>query len=144
MSDFNWDAFTAEAEKDNRLGKQMFVITDVVHDTWNDGRARHKFRGVLATAGNAKCDLTLNDPPTADEAKEAQAAGDAKRMRGIAFSYKNHETLAKYGKSVTTLAEGDEIRVEVTKDKEGFVRAQRILPPDAMTQTSSGAGGPGF
>ena len=143
MSDFDWSAFTAEAEKDTRIGKHTFVVTDVVLDTWNDGRARHKIRGVLATAGNAKCDLTLNDPPTADEAKEAKAAGDAKRMRGIAFSYKNHETLGKYGLKVGTIAEGAELRVETGKDKEGFVRVQRILPPETAVQTST-ANGPGF
>ena len=144
MSDFDWDAFTKEAEKDTRVGKHTFVVDTVVHDTWGDGRPRHKFRGMLVTAGNAKTDMTLSAAPTADEAKEAMANGDAKRMRGIAYSKKNHDALGKYGKTCETLAEGDELRVETTKDKEGFVRVSRILSPETAVEVRGSGSGPGF
>lgn len=144
MSDFDWDAFTKEAEKDTRVGKHHFIITDVVHDAWPSGDARHKFRGVLATAGNAKTDMTLSDAPTVEQAMEAKANGDSKRMRGIAFAKKNHDMLAKYGKTAATLDVGDELRVETTKDKDGFVRVFKILAETAEPDMKSASGGPGF
>ena len=64
MSANEWDAFLADAEKDTRVGKHQFEVTTVIHDAWNDGSPRYKFRGVLVTAGNAKCDLTMSAMPT--------------------------------------------------------------------------------
>lgn len=122
-----WDEFLADADKDTREGAHVFQVTSVVHDAWGDGRARYKFRGILGTASGAKTDLTLSDAPTEDDAKAAKEAGDMKRVRGIAFAYRNHTALAALGKSVATLAEGDELPVYCEKDKEGFIRVSLIF-----------------
>jgi len=136
-NDAEWDAFLADADKDTRIGKQQFQVTSVMHDTWSDGRPRHKVKGILTTAGNAKCDMTMNAAPTLEEAKAAKAAGDMRVVKGIAFSKRNHDTLAQYdGATIETLGEGLILDVEVDKDKEGFVRVKRILSPGE----ASGAG----
>ena len=46
---------------------------------------------------------------------------------------RNHLALAKYSKTVDKIAEGDVLTVETGKDKEGFVRVQRILDPGTAT-----------
>ena len=127
----DWDAFLADAEKDTRVGKHEFCVTSVTQDAWPSGDLRYKIKGTLVTAGNAKCDMTMSAMPTLEA---AQAETDPKRKRGIALSVRNHLALQKYNKTVETIAEGDVFKVETGKDKEGFVRVQRILEPTTSTE----------
>lgn len=133
----DWDAFLADAEKDTRVGKHEFAVTSVTQDAWPSGDLRYKIKGTLVTAGNAKCDMTMSAMPTLEA---AQAETDPKRRKGIAMSVRNHLALEKYGKKVEQIAEGDTFRVETTKDKEGFVRVQRILDPGTVTEVKASKG----
>ena len=140
MSDVKeWDEFLADAERDTRVGKHEFEVTSVVQDAWPSGDARYKIKGVLLTSGNAKCDLTMSAMPTVEAAK---AETDPKRKRGIALSVRNHLALAKYAdKKIEDVGVGEVFRVETSKDKEGFVRVQRILEPDAALGAATGSSG---
>jgi hypothetical protein len=144
MSDYSeYDQFLKDAEKDTRLGKQTFVITEKLVDAWGDGSPRYKFRGVLATASNAKTDMTLSPPPPLEVAQAAEPG----RKRGIALAIQNLKALAAYGKNLDTLSEGDELSVETRKDEKGYVRVSRILNPGESMGTSAKTdriAGPGF
>lgn len=141
-----WAEYDAQASAEDRIGKKTFQVTQAIHDTWSDGRARHKFNGTLVEANGAKCGMTLNDEPTVEDAKAV--AGDKRKMKGVMLSKQNHANLRLYGKTVETLDVGDEIRVETSfrEDRSGsgkrYVEVVRILAPNAETEQvkkSSGA-----
>lgn len=139
----NWsqyDDFTADAAKDDRVGDQDFMVSEVVEDTWQSGDPRVKVRGVLLTAGQAKCDFTWSPPPPASILKEQMATMERGKKRGIAGNIELAKKLALwYGKAVTDLKAGDVVRVKCVKNKDGFIRVVAVLPKEQIGQTSKDA-----
>lgn len=148
MSDDSfWSEYDKQANAEDRIGKKTFQVTQAVHDTWNDGRPRHKFNGTLMEANGAKCGLTMNAEPTQADAEAVK--GDKRKMKGVMLSKQNHVNLALYGKTVESLDVGDEIRVETNfrEDKntgKRYVEVIRILKPDEATEVKPKAGGVPF
>ena len=141
-----------EANRDDRIGNQTLLITEVVNDHWDDGQERTKAKGVLTTAGNAKADVTMSDPPTAEEIVANKATWDRKKKFGVASSITLASSLAKhYGKTRTQLRQGESYRVKIVKTKKdessgkgGFLRVVAFLPQEGAESNGSSAGGPGF
>lgn len=122
----------AEAAKDNRVGDHLFVVTDVIHDTWQSGDPRCKIKGILTTAGSAKADFTLSPPPSPEEVRKEMPTWDTAKKKAIAASVSMHKALAKLGKNIDGLGAGDEFGVKTAKNKDGFIRVVAILDPAAV------------
>ena len=139
----NWseyDDFTAEAARDDRVGDQDFMVSEVAEDTWPSGDPRFKVRGTLLTAGQAKCDFTWSPPPPASVLKEQMATMERGKKRGIAGNIELAKKLALwYGKAVAELAAGDVVRVKCVKNKDGFIRVVAVLPKEQIGQASAEA-----
>ena len=135
MSDpINFDEyaeFLREADKDNRVGDHKFLVTDVSPGVWGDSHEEYiKIRGQLVTAGNAKADFNLQDPPTMAEIKEQSGSWEAGRKRGVAMGIGFLKNLANfYQKGKDDVQPGDTIWVKTTKNKDGFIRVVAILDP---------------
>lgn len=137
-----YDAFLRDADADNRVGDQDFLITSIDESTWPSGDKFIKVKGQLVTAGGAKADFNLNPLPTKDELAQASTWETGKK-RGVAQGIGFHKSLEKfYQKSAETLEVGDELRVKCVKNKEGFIRIAAILDPNikAAPGAASGAG----
>lgn len=121
--------FLSDAEKDDRIGDQDFMVSDVVGDTWQSGDPRWKINGVLVTANSAKCNITFSPPPSAAELKAQGATMEAGKKKAIAGQIRMAQKLAEYyGKAFESLKAGDLIRVKTVKNKEGFIRVIAVLP----------------
>lgn len=136
MTDWNDAAYRElekEANKDNRVGKHLFVVTEKREDTWPSGDPRVKLLGQLVTANSAKADVTLSPPPSPEEVKAESSSWDSRKKKAIAQSIAIHRNLAKFydGKTPETIEAGDEFSVETAKNKEGFVRVVAFLPKGA-------------
>lgn len=134
-TEYNWNdaAYTeleSEASKDDRLGDQTFMVTEVRNETWPSGDPRIKVLGILTTARSAKCDLTVSPPPAPEIVKELMPTWEPNKKRAIAQTISIYRDMSKhYGKTPETLAAGDEINVKIVKNKEGFIRVAAVLPP---------------
>lgn len=136
----DYDGFLADAEKDDRVGDQDFMVAEVIEDTWQSGDPRFKVKGTLLTAGQAKCDFTWSPPPPASVLKEQMATMERGKKKGIASSIELAKKLALwYGKKVADLRAGDVVRVKCVKNKEGFIRVVAILPKDQVGKGSEAA-----
>jgi hypothetical protein len=128
MSDIDfsaYDGFLKEAEKDDRLGKQTMVVTSAVQGAWPSGDPYTEVNGLLSTAGNAKINVRISAIPDL-----SQLVGlDGSKKKAIAQTINFHKQLAKLGKRAEQLAVGDELGVEVVKNKEGYLRIAAFSAP---------------
>mgnify|MGYP001576703689 CR=1 FL=1 len=109
-----YNTFLDEADKDDRLGDQDFLITEKVVGHWDDGSPNVKLNGVLSSANNAKFNMMFSAPPAPDKL----ATVDSGRKRGIALSIRLLKELRdNYGVTPFSIEEGTTIRVKVDKDK---------------------------
>ena len=149
MSTYDWNdaayaELESEANRDDRLGDQTFLVSEVRHETWPSGDPRIKVLGTLLTARNAKCDLTVSPPPAPEIVKELMPTWEPAKKKGIAATIAIYRDMSKhYGKTPETLAPGDEINVKIVKNKEGFIRVAAILPPGDLAAKAD-ANMPGF
>lgn len=148
-TDYNWNdaaysELESEANKDDRLGDQTFMVTEVRNEQWPSGDPRIKVLGILTTARSAKCDLTVSPPPAPEVVKELMPTWEPNKKRAIAQTISIYRDMSKhYGKTPETLAQGDEINVKIVKNKEGFIRVAAILPPGDLGAKAD-ASMPGF
>lgn len=116
-----YDAFLKEVDG---TGKQTFQVVDVSEGVFpNSGDPYTKVSGVLVSAGSIKVNLTLGSlPDIADK-----DAWDASKRRAVAQTINMYKDLAKIGKTPADIVPGDELLVEVVKNKEGFHRIVKVL-----------------
>ena len=143
-NDAAYGELETEASKDDRLGHQTFMVTEIRNEQWPSGDPRIKVLGVLTTARSAKCDLTVSPPPAPEVVKEMMATWEPNKKRAISQTIAIYREMSKhYGKTPETLATGDEINVKVVKNKEGFIRIGAVLPPGDVGAKAD-ANMPGF
>ena len=134
----------SEAQRDNRLGDQTFMVTEVRQEQWPSGDPRIKVLGVLTTANNAKCDLTVSPPPAPEVVKDLMPTWEPAKKKAIAATIAIYRDMSKhYAKTPETLAAGDEVNVKIVKNKEGYIRVAAILPPGDLAAKAD-ASMPGF
>ena len=139
LDDPAYTAFLNETNRDDRVGKHDVLVTEVRHETWEkSGEPRIKILGVLQTANNAKCDLTLSPPPPPEVIKAEGATWESGKKKAIASSITMQKNLMKwYSKKADQLQAGDVLRVQTAKtkiDKDGkggFIRIVAVLDPAA-------------
>ena len=145
--DWNDSAYSeleSEAARDDRIGDQTFMVTEVRNETWPSGDPRIKVMGILTTARSSKCDLTVSPPPAPEVVKEMMPTWESSKKKGIAATIAIYRNMFKhYGKTPETLAQGDEFNVKIAKNKDGFIRVIAILPPGEVASKST-ADVPGF
>ena len=145
MSDYSeYDQFLNDAAKDDRLGRQTMMVTEVVEDQWPSGDKRLKVKGLLTTGGNAKVDITFSELPSKATIDAESATWSRGKKQGIAQAINFRKALAKIGKSPEKLAVGDEIGVEIVKNKEGWLRVAAILGAPASPSSAHKDPIPGF
>jgi hypothetical protein len=127
----NWDDYNfGDLDRDTKVGKHDFEVTEIVLGAWPDGRERYTFRGVLTTAGMAKTDLTLSPPESAAVIKEEP---DEKRRMAMLINARNVKRLEDAGFTLEGIKEGDTMHVRTARDKPregydvGFVRVREVL-----------------
>lgn len=126
--DYSSDAykkFLDDADKDDRLGDQDFLVTEKTAGTFpNSGDRYWKLSGVLSSARNAKFNMTFGVPPS-----EAELATlPSERKRGAALTIRLLSDLrTHYGVSPASIEEGTTIRVKVDKDKVDKATGQYYL-----------------
>lgn len=134
-----WSELESEANKDDRLGDQMFMASGATElGVWPDGRTRYKVRGVLTTAYRSRCDITLSDEPS-DEEKAQKASWPKPKKRGILANHQMLEALATYGRNPQTVQEGDEFAVKVSKNEGGFLEIKHIYAKGKQVGVPSSA-----
>lgn len=133
-TDAAYDELLKDADKDNRVGDHLFMVTKVVHDTWPSGDPRIKITGNLQSANNAKADLTISPPPPPDVVKEQSKTWEQGKKRAIANTVTMYRQLAQHYKtSPDKIAEGDVYAVKTAKSKVeadgkgGFIRIIAFL-----------------
>lgn len=143
MTEIDWSAYDSqayddlqdEASRDDRLGNQMFMVTEAQNDKWPSGDAFRRVSGVLTTARNAKADITFTQPVAADVVKSEMAGWDQKKVRAIANSRAMVKNLIEhYGVNPSEVKSGDSFAVRVVKNKAGYIRIVAILSKDAMVK----------
>ena len=123
-----YDSFLKEADRDDRVGDQDFMITDIVDKSWPSGDKFKKVQGQLLTANGAKADFNLQALPSTEELAQA-GTWETGKKRGVAQGINMLKSLDKfYGKTADTLVPGDELRVKCVKSK-GFIRIVALLDP---------------
>jgi hypothetical protein len=128
MSDIDfsqYDQFLKDAERDDRIGRQTMTITEVHQGAWPSGDPYTEVNGLLATAGNAKINVRISAMP--DPSSLVGLEGTKKRA--IAQTINFHKQLAKLGKRADQLAAGDELGVEVVKNRDGYLRIAAFMAP---------------
>lgn len=136
LSDSAFADLEALDSQDSRLGDQDFLITEKVLDTWDDGRPRFKAKGVLASANNARFDITWSPIPTdfGDEIARRKAGQpptwEDKKFKSVTANAKFERRMRElYGfSSPTDITEGTIIRVKVVKNKKGYLALAALLP----------------
>ena len=141
-----YDDVMGDLERDNRVGDHDFMVSELIIDTWPSGDPRMKAKGVLLTAGQAKCDLQWSPPPPASVVKSQMASWDGGKRKAIAQAVNIAKKLADfYGKKFEDLKAGDILRVKTVKTrvdangKGGFIRVAAILPKEEVGQASKDA-----
>jgi hypothetical protein len=119
-----------DLDRDTKVGKHDFEVTEVILGAWPDGRERYTFRGVLTTAGMAKTDLTLSPP---DSAEAIKSEPEEKRRMAMLINARNVKRLEEAGFTLDGIKEGDALYVRTGRDKPrdgydvGFVRVREVL-----------------
>lgn len=138
-----YDGLMGELEKDNRVGDHDFMVSEAIADSWPSGDPRFTIKGVLLTAGQAKCDLRWSPPPPASVVKTEMASWDGGKRKAVAQAVNLAKKLAEwYGKGIADLKQGDVLRVKTVKtriDKDGkggFIRVAAILPKTDIGKSS--------
>lgn len=153
----NWgdyDDFLKEAERDDAIGAQEFLVSEVVNDEWPSGDPRLKIKGNLSSVGNnPKADLTISPPPSPEVLKAEGASYESGKKRAIATTINLYKQLGQhYGKSPAEIRQGETYKVQVVRTKRnpdntgGFLRIVAFLPKDHAvgTDTAKSAGGSPF
>jgi hypothetical protein len=152
-TDAAYDELLKDAERDNRVGDHLFMVTKVVHDTWPSGDARIKITGNLQSANNAKADLTISPPPPPDVVKAEHKSWEQGKKRAIAQTITMYRQLAEYYKtSPDQISEGDVFAVKTVKtkvdsdNKGGFIRIISFLHKERLSAgaTAAAADAPPF
>jgi len=145
---FDWSAYNSEvyddladeAAKDDRVGKQKFMVIDTQDDRWDakyGGGAFRRVSGILVTARKAKVEILFNEPLSADVVKAEKAGWDQMKVKAVANSRAMVKQLIEhYGVNPSELKPGDSFAVNIVKNKKGFIRIVAILPMDALTQNA--------
>ena len=143
-----WDDYNFnDLDRDTKVGKHDFEVTEVVLGAWPDGRERYTIRGVLTTAGMSKTDLTLSPPESAATIKEEP---DEKRRMGMLINARNVKRLEEAGFTLEGIKEGDTIHVRTGRDKPregydiGFVRVREVLGKAKASDAKTDKSIPGF
>lgn len=136
--------FAKRADQDNRIGKQVFQVSEVVTDTWPSGDPRTKIKGTLRGHGS-KVQIEGLPLPSNEEMKreaallkQGKSTWSAGKHAGVGRTAGMVLNLWKlYQKKVETLQPGDEFGVQVVKNKEGFLRVVQVIPMPGETTSSS-------
>lgn len=154
--DLNADAYTdlvADAAKDDRVGDQDFLVTEIKDGEWDakyGGGPFREFKGVLTSANNAKVNLTWSPPPSPAVVAEQSASWDRRKKQGVASSISIARQLGEhYAKNPSTVKVGDNFRVKIVKTrrdestgKGGFLRIAAFVPKvsgNGTGETTEGA-----
>jgi hypothetical protein len=152
-TDSAYDQLLKDAARDNRVGDHLFMVTDVLHETWPSGDPRLKFKGVLQTANNAKADFQMSPPPPPDVVAAQYAGWDKKKQQAVASSVTLGRQLQQhYGKKPDDIQQGDVFAVKTAKTKidadgkGGFIRIISFLPKERLSAgaTAAAADAPPF
>lgn len=142
----DYDGLMGELERDNRTGDHDFMVSECIADTWPSGDPRFTVKGVLLTAGQAKCDIRWSPPPPASVVKAEMASWDGGKRKAVAQAVNLAKKLAEfYGTKVADLKSGDVLRVKTVKTridangKGGFIRVAAILPKQEIGKASTEA-----
>jgi len=145
-TDAAYDELLKDADKDNRIGDHLFMVTKVAHDTWPSGDPRIKVSGVLQSANNAKADLTISPPPPPDVVKAESKTWEQGKKRAVAGAITMYRQLAEHYKtSPDKISEGDVYAVKTTKSKidaegkGGFIRIIAFLAKDKLGAAAKAA-----
>ena len=138
----NWndyDDFVNDAARDDRVGPQEFLISSVTDGVWEkSGEPFRELTGVLTSANNASFDFRISPVPPPDVLAAQKATMDSAKKKAIASSITMHKTLAQhYGKAYDEIKSGDRFKVEIVKNKQGFVRAVAFLAKDHVVGNQS-------
>jgi hypothetical protein len=138
FSDSAYDDFL----KDDRLGHQDFMVSAIEDGTFpNTGDPFKRLKGTLTSAGNATIDYTFGSVPPADKLKEEAKTWDDKKRKAVQGTITMVKQLVQhYGKTPDDVKVGDVFRVNVVKNKEGYVRIVAFLPASEIGQQSAEAG----
>lgn len=138
-TDAAYDELLKDADRDNRVGDHLWMVTKVVHDSWPSGDPRMKITGNLQTANNAKADLTISPPPPPDVVKAESKTWEQGKKRAIAATVTMYRQLAEhYATAPENVSEGDVFAVKTTKTKRnedgtgGFIRVIAFLSKDKI------------
>jgi hypothetical protein len=148
-----YDDLIKDAERDDAIGAQEFLVSEVINDEWPSGDPRLKLKGNLTSVGsNPKADLTISPPPPPDVLKAESATYEQGKKRAIANTINLYKQLGQhYGKSPQQIREGDTFKVQVVRTKRnpdntgGFLRIVAFLPKehavgaDAAKATTAGS-----
>lgn len=124
--------FLKDAEKDDAIGDQDFMVTSKVIDQWPSGDPRIKIRGKLVSVpgqNKPQADLTISPPPAPSVIKAESASWDSRKKKAIASAIQIYDQLKKfYGKKPSEVQEGDVFRVKIVRTRRdeagqgGFLR----------------------
>src|SRR5262245_60544418 len=139
--DAAYDELLRDANRDDRVGDHMFMVTSVERDQWPSGDPRLKLKGVLMSANNAKADLTISPPPAPEVVKAESKTWDSGKKKAIAGTVPLYRQLREhYGKSPDQIVEGDtfavktaKTRVDSSTGKGGFIRIIAFLNKETMS-----------
>lgn len=152
MKDFSaYKAFKEEAERDDRLGRDTFIVSHTVAGIFpNAGTPYVEVHGMLERSG-AKVKFTVGELMTPAQIEAEKATWDHKRKFAVSQTIAMHEGLAKIDKTPETLGAGDTFLVDVGKTKRnadgtgGFLRIDKIIGAVKDVPGFGGkSGGPGF
>lgn len=153
FTDAAYDELLRDAEKDQRVGDHLAMVTKVTHDSWPSGDPRIKVQFSLQSANNAKADLTISPPPPPDVVKAQKATWDQGKKRAVAGAITLYRQLAEhYHTSPDKISEGDVYAVKTTKTKVeadgkgGFIRIIAFLDKAKLSAdaTAAAASAPPF
>lgn len=128
--------------KDDRLGHQDFMVGSIEEGEFpNTGDPYKRLKGVLTSANNAKIDYTFGSVPPPDRIKEESKTWSEEKSKAVKSTIaQGRQLIQHYGKSPDDVAVGDVFRVNVVKNKEGYVRIVAFLPKDEIGKKSTEAG----
>ena len=147
-----WDEALAEAERDEREGDHVAIVTEVISTSWKSGDPCVDVNLILPTAGNGKANIRFNENvPTKAEIELLKAAVSAAvgeealsktrgALAGAGNAIRLRTALAKHFGVINPaeLKVGTRMGVEVAKTKSGFLRVINIGPVPDTSKTAQG------